>query len=332
MAALISVSAVLVVLAGAVIGGYAAANHLTGNIRRIPNVFHGISGEPVMPAATRRSMTILLAGSDIRSATRTTGAGARSVPFQPGLQRSDVLMLVHIDANRHQVSFISIPRDSWVDVPGQGMMKINAALSLGGPSLMIKTVENLTHVLINHYAVLDFQGFESLVRALGGVAVKVAQPTRTGGVEFRQGLNELSPAGALAYVRQRDGLPLGDLSRIQRQQNLIRAILTKVAAARVLTSPVRIYELLDAFTHALSVDSTFTNAAMRSLALQLSSLRSREVTFVTAPWQGFGWRDGQAVVNLNFRQDASLWQAVRHDTVAAWAKRHPGAVTPAEPY
>jgi LCP family protein required for cell wall assembly len=320
-------------LAGSVAGAYLITNQLAGHVGRIPHVFQGLSKDsrPVMPVATRRSMTILVAGSDIRSTTQTTGAG-RATSFQPGEQRSDVLMLVHITADRKQASFISIPRDSWVDVPGHGTMKINAALSLGGPSLMIETVEHLTHVLINHYAVIDFTGFENLVQALGGVDVQVAQPTSSAGVNFRQGLNDLSPASALAYVRQRDGLPLGDLSRIQRQQNLIRAILFRAASAAVLTNPIEMYRLIDTFTQALSVDSTFSNAAMRTLALQLSRLRGSNVAFLTAPWKGLSWRNQQSVVLLNSGECATLWQAIRNDSVAAWAARHPGAVTPSVPY
>ncbi|HEX9539066.1 MAG TPA: LCP family protein [Streptosporangiaceae bacterium] len=333
-AAIISIVSVLAVFVGAVGGIYLVTNQLTGNVRRIPHVFQGLarSSRPIMPAATRSSMTILLAGSDLRSNEQTTGSNGQQLPFQPGEQRSDVLMLVHISADRKRAAFISIPRDSWVDVPGHGIMKINAAFSLGGPSLMIRTVEHLTDVFINHYAVIDFRGFESLVRALGGVDVQVARPTSSGSVNFRQGLNDLTAASAMAFVRQRDGLPLGDLSRIQRQQNLIRAILTRVASAGVLSNPIEMYHLIDAFTGALSVDSTFTNSAMRTLALQLSRLRSSDVSFLTAPWSGLGWRGEQSVVLLNSGECATLWHAVQNDSVAAWAMRHPGAVTPPVTY
>jgi LCP family protein required for cell wall assembly len=330
--ALICVAAVMVVVAGAGVGLFLVASHLNGNIQRIPNVFRGVAHQPVMPAASSHSMTILLAGSDIRSAKQTTGQAGRPAPFEPGDQRSDVLMLVHVNANRKQVSFISIPRDSWVEVPGVGKAKINAALSLGGPSLMIKTVEQLTQVRINHYAVLDFRGFESLVGALGGVDVRVAKATSSRGVTFHQGLNRLTPSSALVYVRQRYGLPLGDLNRVQRQQNLIRTILGSVAARGVLTNPFTMYHFLDAFTHSISVDTAFSTPAMLSLAKQLKGLPGKDFTFLTAPWRGFGTQQGQSVVYLNGRQCATLWQAVRNDAVGAWAKRHPAALTPASPY
>src|SRR5260370_18709304 len=101
-------------------------------------------------------------------------------------------MVVQLSAGGKRAAFISIPRDSWVDVPGHGMMKINAAFSLGGPSLMIRTVEHLTDVFINHYAVIDFRGFESLVQALGGIDVQVARPTSSGRVNFPRGLHALT--------------------------------------------------------------------------------------------------------------------------------------------
>ena len=330
--ALACLAAAGVVVAGAGAGLFLVANHLSGNIQRIPGVFRGVAHQPVMPAVSSRSVTLLLAGSDVRSSRQTTGSAGHRAPFQPGAQRSDVLMLVHITANRKQVSFISIPRDSWVDVPGIGKAKINAALSLGGPPLMIKTVEQLTHVRIDHYAVLDFRGFESLVGALGGVDVRVAKATSSRGVAFHPGLNRLTPTSALVYVRQRYGLPLGDLNRVQRQQTLIRTILGQVASRGVLASPFTMYHFLDALTHSISVDSTFTTTAMVSLANQLKSLPGSAFTFLTAPWRGFGTVQGQSVVYLDQRECGALWQAVRHDSVAAWAKRHPATLTPATPY
>jgi LCP family protein required for cell wall assembly len=332
--ALICLVSLLVAGAGAVGALAFVANHLVGNIRHIPNAFKGLNNanQPVMPVATRKSMTILVAGSDIWTSRRTTGIGAHKLPLRPGEQRSDSLMLVHINANRKQAAVISIPRDSWVNIPGHGMAKINAAFSYGGPSLAIRAVEQLTHVRINHYAVIDRMGFENMVGALGGVPVKVARATTTGNVSFHRGVNNLTAATAFAYVHQRYGLPLGDLNRIQRQQNLIRAILAKVATEHLVTNPIEMYRFLNAFTHSFSVDSTFSTSAMTELAIQMGSLRGRDITFLTAPWRGFGVQGGQDVVYLNQGQDAGLWRAVRNDTVAAWAARHPASVTPQMPY
>lgn len=326
-------SGVAVTLLCAVAVAFFLITSVTGNIQRIPHVFRGLdqADRPVMPAASRSGMTILVAGSDILSPTPTTGRGHQEPPFEPGEQRSDVLMMVHIGAGGRQASIVSIPRDSWVPVPGHGMMKINAALSLGGPPLMIETVEDLTHVRIDHYMVVDFRGFSAMVGALGGVDVDVAQQTTTGTFTFRQGVNELTPATALVYVRQRDGLPGGDLSRIQRQQNLIRAILLKASSSGTLTDPVATYRLLQAFTSWVSVDSTLSNARLLSLLVEARNLHGNAVSFLTAPVSGFGQESGQDVDFLDKSACTQLWSAIRTNSVGAWAKAHPAAVTPGDP-
>ncbi len=320
--------AVLLVVAGVM--ALVITRQLTGNVTRIPNVFAGLNPatRPGVPAAYKQSMTILVAGSDTRSPANSPG----NAGFAPGAQRSDVLMLVHIDANRQHVSVVSIPRDSWVPVPGHGLMKINAAMSLGGPPLMIRTVEQLTGVRIDHYAVLDFVGFETVVQALGGVQVQVAAPAHNGDVYFHRGVNDLSPTAALAYVRQRYGLPGGDLSRIQRQQNLIRSVLAQVASEHLVTDPLAAYRLLSSVNDVLSVDSTFSDSDLVSLAVELSRLHGSDFTFLTAPVQGFGWEQGQAVVYLDQPDCATLWNAIRDDAVAAWAQKHPGTLTPSVPF
>lgn len=320
--------AVLLVVVGVAV--LVVAGQLSGNVRRIPGVFSGLNpaGRPGVPAAYQRSMTILVAGSDYRAAAPGPGP---NTSFLPGSQRSDVLMLVHIDADRKHVSVVSIPRDSWVPVPGRGIMKINAAMSLGGPPLMIATVEKLTGVRIDHYAVLDFGGFQQVVQVLGGVQVEVAAPASNGGINFHRGVNNLDPVAALAYVRQRYGLPGGDLSRIQRQQNLIRAILAKVAAEHLTTDPVAAYRLLSSVNDVLSVDNTFSDSDLVSLAVDLSRLRGSDFTFLTAPVKGFGVEQGQDVVYLDQTGCSTLWNAVRNDAVATWAQQHPAAVTPPVP-
>lgn len=303
-------------------------SEIASSVPRIPGVFSGVGNRPSVPASERSAMTILVAGTDTRSpASSPAGAG-----FAPGAQRSDVLMLVHIDADKRHVSVVSIPRDSWVPIPGHGYAKINAALSWGGPPLMIRTVEKLTGVRIDHYAVLDFMGFEKVVQVLGGVQVEVAAPTSSGNVYFRKGLNDLNAAGALAYVRQRYGLPGSDLSRIQRQQNLIRAVLAKVASEHLATNPVTAYQLLASAGNVLSVDSTFSDTELVSLAVNLARLHGSDFTFLTAPVKGFGVQQGQDVLYLNKAECSTLWTAIRHDAVAAWGARHPSTLTPAVPH
>ena len=161
-------------------------------------------------------------------------------------------MLASVAADRTSAAVVSIPRDSWVTIPGHGQNKINAAYAFGGPSLLTQTVEQLTGVRVNHFAIVDFAGFQALVDSVGGIDVQVAQTTSDRGVTFRQGMNHLDGADALVYVRQRHGLPNGDLDRAHREQNALKAWLSKAVASGALSNPIETYRLLDAMKESVS--------------------------------------------------------------------------------
>src|SRR5690606_11587247 len=124
------------------------------------------------------AINILLAGSDARTDGRgTTGAG-KGDAWKRGGQRSDTIMILHITGDRKSAYLISVPRDSWVNIPGRGMNKINAAYSFGGPPLYIQTIEELTGLRMDHLAVIDWTGFQALTDALGGVEMTFKTDTR----------------------------------------------------------------------------------------------------------------------------------------------------------
>jgi LCP family protein required for cell wall assembly len=140
-------------------------------------------------------------------------------------------MVLHVDSdNRHGV-LMSIPRDSWVTIPARGKDKTNASYAYGGPSVLVQTVEGLTGLRMDHFAVIDFAGFEAMTKAVGGIDVRIAAPHTYLGEHFHKGPNHLEGHSALAYVRERTDLPRGDLDREQRQQNALRALMQKVPTA-----------------------------------------------------------------------------------------------------
>ena len=240
--------------------GWAVISQLSqavgNNIPRVSGVFGSLPANerPAEQAAT----TFLIVGTDSRSPEPTTGTDA-AAGVNPGSVRSDVIMLASMAADRSSAAVVSIPRDSWVPIPGHGQNKINAAYAFGGPSLLTQTVEQLTAVRVNHFAVVDFAGFQALVDSVGGIDVQVAQTTSDRGVTFRQGMNHLNGADALVYVRQRHGLPNGDLDRAHREQNALKGWLTKAVASGALSNPVETYRLLDAMKESVSVDDTLSN-------------------------------------------------------------------------
>ncbi|HEX9528471.1 MAG TPA: LCP family protein [Streptosporangiaceae bacterium] len=317
--AVIAVASVVAVAGVVALGGFLAVRHLEGNIHRIPNVFTRLTAvtTPVMPAATRHSMTILLTGSDTVPAQRGGSGIDRSstAPQEP----SALIALVHLNANRKAGAIVSIPANTVVDVPGHGRTKISNSLRLGGPSLLIGTVQRLTGVRIDHYVVVDVAGLASALGPLGGVNVSLPAATTSNGVAFHAGVNHLTSATALDYAEQAS---LSEERHALRQQALLRAILDKLARENLLGDPASAFGILNAFTKALSVDSNFSNSDLQSLAMHLHLLGAGSGTFVTAPVQG---------THLNGPVSHQLWNAIRHDAVASFAQQHPSTVTTAAP-
>lgn len=325
----ICVLSIVVLLGLAVAGVYALTENIGNSVARVPNVFGPLTDTARPPAG--QDVTFLLAGTDSRSLAPTTGTGATAPDFVYGAQRSDVLMVVRISADRTSASVVSIPRDSWVDIPGHGMNKVNAAFSYGGPSLMINTVENLTGLRIDHFGVIDFAGFQAMVDSVGGIDVRVAAATSSQGMDFNSGVNHLNGAQALVYVRQRHDLPQGDLDRTHREQNALRALLSKAASSGTLTNPAALYRLIDATSRAVSVDDTLSNGGLRSLVLELRGMRPSGVTFLNAPVRGLGMEGPQSVVYLDQARSAELWAALRGGTMSAYGAKYPTDLLAATP-
>lgn len=306
---------IIVLVSGLVLGGFAvgAFYYLTdryiGNIDRIDDPFDAIddTARPAPPIAKdgQEPLTFLLVGSDSRD---PAGEG-------PPSARSDVIMLMRITGDRQQVQFISIPRDSWVAVPGYGLNKINAAYAFGGPSLLIQTIESVTATRVDHFAAVDFAGFKEITDALGGVDVRVARPTSDRGVTFEAGINHLNGDEALVYVRQRYGLPRGDLDRVQRQQNYMRAMMAEVFQQNMLSDLGQTDDLLLALTSAISVDETLSNTNLVGLAYSLRGLNANSLNFLTVPVAGLGTEGAQSVVYIDTARAAPMWDYLRSDTL-----------------
>ena len=158
----------------------------------------------------------------------TSSTAGDPTQWEAGAQRTDAIMLVHLAADRKSAAAISIPRDSWVPIPGYGEAKINAAFSYGGPALMIRTVEDLTGVRIDHFAVTDFESFEALTDSLDGVEITVPDANAAGGTLVIPGHGRIADHAEVAYYR--------DMTTIVRDriQDMIRKKMTlaQVKAAR----------------------------------------------------------------------------------------------------
>lgn len=322
--ALVGVGVTVLLLIGALSAAiFLLSEQIGGNVERVPDVFAGL-GEGSRPPVTG-ALTFVVVGTDSRAAQPTMGTVA-AAGADPGSQRSDVVMVVRIGPDRRQAAVVSVPRDSWVDIPGRGPGKINEAYSFGGPALLVGTIENLTKIRVDHFAVIDFAGFREIVDAVGGIDVAISAATSNDGVDFRQGVNHLDGAQSLAFVRQRYDLPGGDLDRAQRQQSALRSLLSRTASGGTLTDPLALYRLLDAASRSIGVDAALTNGGLRALGLELVALRPHAVAFLTAPVSGLGREGEQSVVYLDEDRSTELWAALGDSGggVAAYQQRNPG--------
>lgn len=299
---------------------------LDGQIVRIEHVFRGVEDRPAKPTSgsAKDSVNILVMGTDRRGTVGTTGTSAVAPEWIPGAQRTDTIMILHVDGDRKSASLVSIPRDSWVDVPAFGFNKINAAFSYAGPSLAVQTVEDLTGIRIDHLAVIDWIGFQALTDAVGGVRITVPRTIADthNNVVWTKGTQRLDGRQALLYVRQRYGLPGGDFDRVQRQQVFVRSLMRSTLASMRSNHPGDIHDVLDTLTSNLSVDAEWSSSELRGLLLDLRSMSAADVHFLTAPVTGTGMEGSQSVVYLDQPLNQSLWSAVRDDGVEQWLASH----------
>lgn len=313
-------------------GAWYVNRKLTSQVDRIPDPFATLSNRPVTPdvGTARKAKNILVIGTDRRSDEPTTGENATAPTWLPGEQRSDTLMLLHVSGDRENVSGISIPRDAWVDIPGHGPAKVNAAFSYGGPSLAVQTVEKLTGVRIDHLAVIDWDGFRGVIDSLGAIDVEVAETVHDSARDktWEAGRHHLDGEEALLFVRQRYGLPRGDLDRVRRQQLVMRAVMDKVLDRKLWSDPLGSYRLLDAVTSNLSLDEHWSLSRVRRLAGQVAKVDRDRFFFTTVPVKGTGYVGDQSVVFLDHQAGARLWKAVREDRVPAWFAKRPDADLP----
>lgn len=328
----IAVLAFFLIVAVAATGtAYYLGRQLVAPIDRI-EVFGNLpeAERPPKPARGQpgyEAVNILLLGTDRRSEVATTGDRAEAEAWVPGAQRSDAMLLVHINADREGATIVSLPRDSWVEVPGYGYDKINAAYSYGGASLAVATVEKLTKVRIDHLAVVDWEGIRRLTDAVGGVTVTVPETVYDSARDrsWSAGVHTLDGQEALDYLGQRYGLPGGDLDRAKRQQNFLRVLMIDTLRRISDAGPWEVYQLLRAMTSNLSVDEGWSNKEVASLAWSLRDVRDDDVAFLTVPVAGLGYEGPQSVVHLDLPMGNRLWGAIRTDRVASWLRDHPDA-------
>ena len=260
-------------------------------------------------------MNVLLVGSDSRENTTgdiadATGKGNDGTTGQ----RSDTIMVLHIDPNSGRAAILSIPRDLFVPIPGTGGRdKVNASFSSGGPQLLIRTIKEALGIEINHYVEVDFTGVERIVNAIGGIKVYADAPARDEmtGLDIPQvGCNELDGYQALAYVRSRyyETWERGrwvsgtnsDIDRIGRQQDFIRRMMKK-AISSGLSNPLTLNRLIGIGVDNVRVDQAMSTKDITTVARRFRSIDPDTVDMLTLPTSD-GYIGGAAVQLLDAAQ------------------------------
>jgi LCP family protein required for cell wall assembly len=312
---------------------YLVARSDLNSFRTIKNPFAAIppaQRPPVPPGALSQDVTFLVGGVDTRSTVPTTGSQAQS----DARGRTDTLIMVHLLSGGRGAYVVSIPRDSWVPIPGHGMGKMNWAYYFGGQTLAIRTVEQLTDVRIDHVAVIDWDGFKDLTNDLGGVTVDIPVTSYDpdNHVTWTKGIHHLKGAQALLYVRDRYGLANGDFGREARQQNFLRAVFSELHDSVSLTNPLHMATLAHALSQAVSVDDTLSDSDIEHLLPEMRGLNTGNIVFATVPYFGAGQVGSQSVVNLDPALDQGFWHAFKYDTLPAYMQQEGlkslGATTP----
>lgn len=245
---------------------------------------------------TGNIMNVLMVGSDSRENTTgyiadATGKGDEGTTGQ----RSDTIMILHVDPTQQKAAILSIPRDLYVPIPGNGKDKVNAAFSIGGPQLLIRTIKEALGIEINHYVEVDFTGFERIVDTIGGVKVYTDYPARdemTGLDLPLAGCNEVDGYQALAFVRSRyyqtyergrwvSGAN-SDIDRIARQQDFIRRIMKK-AVSSGLGNPLTLNRLISIGVSNVRVDQAMSTKDITTLARRFRSIDPDSVDMLTLP-------------------------------------------------
>ncbi|HET7386301.1 MAG TPA: LCP family protein [Nocardioidaceae bacterium] len=312
---------VAVVVVVVLVGGYFVYRHLDGNITSL-SVANALGSdrpsEIVKPNAPNKPLNILLLGSDTRQGQRGHIGGQT-----PGL--SDTTILLHLSADRKLAYGVSIPRDSMVQRPpcqrkdGQGvdpggLSMFNAAYAVGGAACTIKTVESLTNIKINHFVVIDFNGFRQMVDALGGVEVCVPYPVHdpVGHINLPAGTYTVKGDRALDYVRVRHVISdNGDIGRMKRQQAFLASMANKAISKGTLANPVRLYHFLDAATKSITADPGLASLKeLGGLARSLQHIGLSHIQFITVPFETYQPDPNRLVWAPEAK---TLWKRIRHD-------------------
>lgn len=312
----LGIVAALVIAVGAVVGLYLKGLNDAYQKRTTVSLSRGKSDGDRPEAGKGRNF--LLLGSDRRDPKEAKASGVYG-------QRSDVMMLVHVTADNKDVYISSFPRDLYVDIPGNGKDRINAALAFGGVPLTVTTVENYVGVPIENVGLIDFNGTKGLVDALGGVDVAVDRDFTANGKTFTKGKQHMDGETALVFVRQRKQFAEGDFQRNRNQQAVLQAIVEKLISRDTLTDPMKLQSTISALSPFLTTDDGLTSSKMLDIGYSLRSIRGADLHYLSVPHgEPMMTKGGASVVAPDDAGMEPFRKALREDDMGTYYSEHAG--------
>ncbi|WP_142218288.1 LCP family protein [Streptomyces sp. SLBN-118] len=311
---------VLVLGAGGI--GHAVVTSLDSGIDRV-DPFKDMKNRP----EPGRGMNLLLVGTDGRDKItrdmkrkyRLGGAPCRC---------TDTMMLVHISRERGRASVVSLPRDSYAEIPEHvdrttgkrhkpHPLKLNAVYAEGGPNLTVRTVENMTKVKIDHYLEIDFTSFMNTVDTLGGVEICTARPMKDTytGLDLAAGRHKLNGGQALQYVRSRHIDGAADLGRMQRQQRFVAALIQRATSSGALLNPVKFRQVSSMMLGSVRADEGFGTEEMLALGRAMRGFTAASSEFTSVPVRGVGHyvKGVGSTLKWDEAKSKKLFQRLRED-------------------
>ncbi|NUR05299.1 MAG: LCP family protein [Streptomyces sp.] len=323
-----------VVILGTAGAGYLYYQHLNGNIRKDPLNIGDAKDRAAASqanAAGQTPLNILLIGSDGRNNKEDQKLGGAKDTFNTA-PRADVQMLLHLSADRTNMSVVSMPRDTRLDMPkctDQDSGKVyqattftmtNDSLGRGGPGCTVATWEKLTDIHIDHFIMIDFAGVVSMADAIGGVPVCVDANIRSkdrlghgSGLKLKEGTTDIKGVQALQWLRTRYGFEDNtDIARAKAQHQYMNAMVRQLRENATLSNPGKLQSLAETATKALTVDEGLgTVAKLYDLSKELKKVPTKRITMTTMPWQYVSATDGRVVPKPG--DAAKLFRLVRED-------------------
>ncbi|MCB8908282.1 MULTISPECIES: LCP family protein [unclassified Streptomyces] len=311
---------VTVLAAGGI--GHALVTGLDTGITRV-DPFKDMKNRP----QAGHGMNVLVVGTDGRDRITPEEKAKYRLGGAP-CRCTDTVMLVHISEDRERASVVSLPRDSYAEMPEHTDLtsgrrhhahpvKLNAAYAEGGPSLTVRTVESMTGVKIDHYLEVDFTSFMRTVDAVGGVQICTTRPVKDSytGLDLPAGTHELDGGQALQYVRSRHIDGAADIGRMQRQQRFLAALVERITSGGVLFNPVRFREVATTMLSSVRADEDFGTDQLLALSKAMRGFTPASSEFVSVPIgdMSFPVKGIGSTVKWDAAKAQRLFQALRED-------------------